>query len=89
MTFNLSGATLTQNNRPTDTFERLFGDIDGNATVNTTDKTSFNLAFGQIRRSTNYQFAFDLNADGTINTTDKTKFNLNFGKSFSGFTATV
>jgi hypothetical protein len=73
----------------TDTFWRLFGDLQGTKTVNTIDRGKFNLAFGTSLGAANYQVAFDDTDSGTINTISRGRFNLNFGKVFSGFTATI
>src|SRR5262249_40879703 len=89
VTYVNSGTTLTQSNRSTDTFYRLYGDFSGDQTVNNLDRGRFNLAYGTSAGDVNYVAAFDLNGDGTINNLDRAKFNLNFGKSLTGFTPTI
>ncbi len=89
VTYNASGATLTQNNRGTDTFYRLYGDLQGSKSVSLFDKGKFNLAFGTSPGAANYQIAFVDDGNFSIDAFDKAKFNLNFGKSFSGFTPTI
>ena len=73
----------------TDTFWRLFGDLQGNGTVNTIDKGKFNLAFGTSSGASAYVAGFDSNLNGTIDSIDKGRFNLDFGITYSGFTATI
>ena len=58
----------------TQTFHRLFGDINGNKAVNNQDAIGFNNAFSGA-----YNAAFDFNNDGFINNTDAIRFNQRFG----------
>jgi hypothetical protein len=58
---------------------RLFGDINGDKTVNITDLTAFRNAFGATTSDPNYQPFLDLNGDGVINLTDLTQFRNRFG----------
>jgi hypothetical protein len=58
---------------------RLFGEINGDRTVNITDLTAFRNAFGATTSDTNYLPFLDLNGDGVINITDLTHFRNRFG----------
>jgi hypothetical protein len=89
VTFNYSGATLTQNTRTLDTFYRLYGDVVGNARVNVTDYNAFTNTFGSRSGQANYLAFLDFDGSGRINITDYNAFTNNFGKRFSGFTATI
>ena len=58
---------------------RLFGDLNGDRTVNVTDLTAFRNAFGATTSDPNYVPFLDLNGDGVINLTDLTQFRNRFG----------
>jgi hypothetical protein len=58
---------------------RLFGDVNGDKTVNVTDLTAFRNAFGAISTDANYQASLDISGDGVINITDLTQFRNRFG----------
>jgi len=58
---------------------RLFGDVNGDRTVNITDLTAFRNAFGATTTDANYQPFLDFNGDGVINLTDLTQFRKRFG----------
>ena len=58
---------------------RLFGDIDGNKTVNGLDLTAFRNAFGTNQGDTSYQPFLDFDGNGAINGTDLTQFRNRFG----------
>jgi autotransporter-associated beta strand protein len=58
---------------------RLFGDVNGDKTVNITDLTAFRNSFGATTSDANYQPFLDLNGDGVINLTDLTQFRNRFG----------
>jgi hypothetical protein len=58
---------------------RLFGDVNGDKTVNITDLTAFRNAFGATATDANFQPFLDLNGDGVINITDLTQFRNRFG----------
>jgi hypothetical protein len=58
---------------------RLFGDFNGDRTVNITDLTAFRNAFGATTADGNYQPLLDFNGDGVINLTDLTQFRNRFG----------
>ena len=64
------------------TFHRLFGDIDGNGTVNSADYFQFKKAFGTASASMLYNPAFDFDNNGKINSADYFKFKANFGRKF-------
>jgi uncharacterized delta-60 repeat protein len=58
---------------------RLFGDVNGDRTVNLTDLTAFRNAFGATTTDANFQPFLDLNGDGVINGTDLIQFRNRFG----------
>jgi len=58
---------------------RLFGDVNGDRTVNITDLTAFRNAFGATTSDPNYQSFLDFNGDGVINLADLTQFRNRFG----------
>jgi hypothetical protein len=58
---------------------RLFGDINGDRTVNITELTAFRNAFGATTTDANYSPFLDLNADGVINLTELAQFRNRFG----------
>jgi hypothetical protein len=58
---------------------RLFGDVNGDRTVNITDLTAFRNAFGTISTDTSFLPFLDFNGDGVINLTDLTQFRNRFG----------
>ena len=58
---------------------RLFGDVNGDKTVNLTDLTAFRNAFGASSTDANYRPFFDFSGDGVINLTDLTQFRNRFG----------
>jgi hypothetical protein len=62
---------------PVATFHRLFGDIDGSKSVNTSDTGPFGLAFLSSEGDPNYVAAFDYNQDGSIDGEDQKRLNLN------------
>ena len=66
------------------TFHRLFGDINGDGTVNSADYFQFKKAFGSKAGSALYAAGFDFDANGTINSADYFKFKANFGRKFTG-----
>src|SRR5262249_18395197 len=89
VTYNYSGATLTQCNRATDTFYRLFGDSNGDQRVNNTDLARFSNSFASTVADAAYLPYFDFNADGRINNSDLNQFSKRFGINLSGFTPTI
>jgi Dockerin type I domain len=67
----------------TQSFYRLFGDINGDEIVNASD----NLLFKQAL--TSYNAIFDLNGDGVVNAADNLRFKQALTVNFSGFTRTI
>jgi Dockerin type I domain len=67
----------------TQSFYRLFGDINGDEFVNGGDSNKFKQAL------TTYNPAFDVNQDGSVNAGDANKFKADLTVSFSGFTPTI
>jgi uncharacterized repeat protein (TIGR03803 family) len=63
------------------TFYRLFGDIDGNGTVDQTDYTAFMSSYGQTSGGSLYNPAFDYDGNGIINGSDYLQFKKRFGTS--------
>jgi regulation of enolase protein 1 (concanavalin A-like superfamily) len=61
-------------------FFRLFGDSDGNGTVNALDYARFKAAFGSAAGSPGYNGAFDFDGNGAVNALDYAYFKNNFGK---------
>jgi hypothetical protein len=77
------GGTFAQNADAVFTFHRLFGDSDGNKTVNTLDYARFKNAFGSSSGAAGYNADFDFDGNGTVNTLDYAQFKLRFGTLFS------
>ena len=67
----------------TQSFYRLYGDINGDEFVNASDNLKFKQAL------TTYNAAFDFNDDGFVNASDNLKFKANLTVNFSGFTPTI
>jgi hypothetical protein len=67
----------------TQSFYRLFGDINADKIVNAGDSNKFKPAL------TTYNPAFDVNQDGVVNAGDANKFKADLTVSFSGFTPTI
>ncbi len=67
----------------TQSFFRLYGDINADKFVNGADNIKFNQAL------TTYNAAFDFNADGYVNSTDTTQFDDDLTLNYSGFTTTI
>ena len=63
--------------RPTDTFYRLFGDINGDGVVNAADNFQFKAAMST------YNAAFDYNGDGVVNAADNFQFKASQSYNFS------
>ena len=68
---------------PTQSFYRLYGDINGDELVNAADNLKFKQAL------TTYNAAFDFNDDGIVNAADNLKFKADLTVGFSGFTPTI
>jgi hypothetical protein len=64
-------------NTATNKLFRLFGDVNGDGTVNTVDLVAFRTAFGTISIGT--LSPFDVNGDGVINVLDLTAIRNRFG----------
>jgi hypothetical protein len=64
----------------TTTVPRLFGDINGDRAVNSSDFLAFRLAFLESSGSPNFVPGFDGNGDGVIDAADLLAFRLNFLK---------
>jgi hypothetical protein len=67
----------------TQSFYRLFGDINGDGVVNAADNARFKQA------QTTYNAAFDYNQDGTVNASDNSQFKNDLAVNFTGFTPTI
>jgi hypothetical protein len=91
VTYNYSGATLTQSNRTLDTFYRLYGDFNGARRVNNASLLKFNTALNSRSTQANFLVYFDFNDDGRINNADLLALNQRLNKSYAGlgFTATI
>ena len=89
VTANAGGATLPGDR--TDTFYRLYGNINGKPQVNSLiDYTHFKKALGTSAGQAAYVAAFDYNANGQISSLiDYTQFKKRLGQSFSGFVPTI
>jgi hypothetical protein len=70
-------------NYATQSFYRLFGDINGDEIVNGGDCNKFKQAL------TTYNAAFDVNQDGFVNAGDANDFKPDLTVGFSGFTPTI
>jgi Dockerin type I domain len=67
----------------TQSFYRLFGDINGDKFVNAADNVKFKNAL------TTYNAAFDYSQDGFVNASDNVRFKNDLTVNFSGFTPTI
>ncbi len=67
----------------TQSFYRLFGDINGDQFVNASDNLQLKQAL------TTYNAAFDFNQDGFVNASDNIQFKNDLSVNFSGFTPTI
>ena len=67
----------------TQSFYRLFGDINGDEVVNPGDNNKFKQA------QTTYNPAFDFNQDGVVNPGDNNRFKADLSVTFTGFTPTI
>jgi RHS repeat-associated protein len=73
----------------TDTFFRVYGDTNGDGTVNNADTFQLRKTFGLSAGQTGYLAYLDATGDGTVNNADVFQFRRRFGTTFSGFTATL
>ena len=60
---------------------RLFGDLNGTASVNAADLTAFNKVYNSRKGMSNYSVYFDYNEDGLIVNGDQTAFMQRYGTS--------
>ena len=67
------------NDDQTRTFHRLFGDSDGNRTVNNFDYAQFRNAFGSTSTQPAYRWYFDFDANTAVNNFDYAQFRNRFG----------
>ena len=65
------------------TFHRLFGDTNGNNSVNTADFGLFRSTFGRRSGQTGFDTTFDFDGNGSVGTLDFGQFRNRFGKSFN------
>jgi hypothetical protein len=72
-----------------DTFFRLYGDTNGDGTVNNADTFKLRATFGLSAGAAGYLAYLDYNGDGTVNNADVFQFRNRFGTTFGGFTATI
>jgi Bacterial pre-peptidase C-terminal domain/Dockerin type I domain len=63
-------------------FYRLFGDFNGDGTVNNADSFQFSRAFNKSTGQSGYLAFFDFNGDGTINNSDSFQFNKRFNTTY-------
>jgi hypothetical protein len=73
----------------TDVFFRLYGDSNGDGTVNNADTFNLRKTFGLSTGQTGYLAYLDYNGDGTVNNADVFQFRKRFGITYGGFTATI
>jgi hypothetical protein len=78
-----STALLAGIGSTTQSFYRLFGDINGTAFLNDTDSQQLRLAL------TNFNSAFDSNGGGVVNAGDNLQFKKDLTVNISGFTPTI
>ena len=64
-------------------FHRLFGDVDGNATVNNGDFAPFRNSFSKSSGDAGFNAAFDLDNSGTVNNADFAQFRGRFLNAFT------
>ncbi|HZL35248.1 MAG TPA: dockerin type I domain-containing protein [Tepidisphaeraceae bacterium] len=77
-----SATSLIGGNKTT-TFHRLFGDINGDGTVNLTDYRAFKATYLSSAGNPGFVADFDANNDGTINLVDYRAFKNNYLKQFT------
>ncbi|MDB5301190.1 MAG: repeat-containing protein, partial [Phycisphaerales bacterium] len=64
----------------TQSFRKLYGDVNGDGRVNGADYLAFSNAFGTRTGDAGYRSYLDINHDGRINSGDYLQFSANFGK---------
>ena len=62
-------------------FHRLFGDGNGDGTVDLTDAGEFGNTYGLAVGHHNYNAAYDADGDGVVGPDDQAQFNAHFGQS--------
>jgi uncharacterized repeat protein (TIGR03803 family) len=78
---SISAPTLTMTGgNQTFTFDRPFGDSDGNGIVNNADYFQFKKTYGQASGSANYNPVFDYDANGIVNNADYFQFKKRYGQ---------
>jgi uncharacterized repeat protein (TIGR03803 family) len=82
VTGSSSGVAMTGGNQLL-AFDRLFGDADGNGTVNNADYFQFKNAYAKSSGSPGYNPIFDYDANGIVNNADYFQFKARYGQSLS------
>jgi hypothetical protein len=77
---SVSAPTLAMPSDQTFTFDRLFGDSDGNGIVNNADYFQFKKTYAQSSGSANYNPLFDYDANGIVNNADYFQFKQRYGQ---------
>ncbi len=77
-----SAGRLSGGDQTLPTFFRLFGDVNGDGSVNLTDYRAFKLAYLSAAGDPAFNDAFDVNGDGQINLSDYRAFKNNYLASF-------
>jgi hypothetical protein len=72
-----------------DTFYRLYGDSNGDGTVNNADTFQLRKTFGAGTGDAAFLAYLDATGDGTVNNADVFQYRRRFGTTFSGFTTTI
>jgi hypothetical protein len=73
----------------TDTFFRLYGDANGDGTVNNTDTFKVKSSFLKNAGDAGYLAYLDYNGDGTVNNSDTFQLKKRFLTTYGGFTPTL
>jgi hypothetical protein len=73
----------------TDTFFRLYGDGNGDGTVNNSDTFKVKTSFLKNAGDAAYLAYFDYNGDGTVNNSDTFQLKQRFLTTYTGFAATI
>jgi hypothetical protein len=93
LTLNHAAVTDTQGQTlaadRVDTFYRLYGDTNGDGTVNNADTFKLRATFGLSAGGTGFLAYLDYNGDGTVNNADVFQFRRRFGTTYGGFTASI